>query len=304
MKRSTCLILVLILCLLLQGCGAVHSTAPTARPQAETDAPTEIPTEPAELMVVVLVPEDWKDVRIWAWKDGGADAYKVWPGMVMTPSGDQFYQVNIPAWTDRVVINANDGTVQTPDLSWGPTELLYIHVVSPDYVFVHEDAQKGMELIEQEKELPALDYHNEVHAFLSAGGYQVTAAKAVTFSEKTQRYCTDHIPDGLLAGRPEEIYYVVHLCNADKVVGTYKNDDNNKVVDAVQPGIRIEIREIGTGRVLAESEPIMGGLPAVLMLTGGTGRGAEPNPEEISGWIETALAELLRNPPAQLPVIP
>ena len=145
---------------------------------------------------------------------------------------------------------------------------------------------------------PVLDYHQSVKSTLLWGGYQVTAAKAVAYDEKTERYSTDYVPAELAAEHPEEIYYVVYLRDADKIVGYYGGFSPKS---AVKPGIRVEIQEVGTGKILAESEDFMGGDPPETIDSSHSGRGTEPDETEIKAWIRSALENLLKNPPAELP---
>ena len=159
------------------------------------------------------------------------------------------------------------------------------------------------------------DYHNSIQTVLEAGGYQVTAAKVVAYDERygatydytsyepVNRYCKDYIPSELLAETAEEIYYVLHIYDASEYI-KYSDWQGKNTINAEKPGIRFEIWEIGTDKVLAKSEPIMGGDPPQVISAGQSARGEEPSEEEINAWIETAFEELLSNPPKNLPMIP
>lgn len=69
------------------------------------------------IVVYAQVPEGWTDPCIWAWSDDGANAFEAWPGGEMTADANNpgWYYCWIPAGTGNVIINANEGTVQTAD---------------------------------------------------------------------------------------------------------------------------------------------------------------------------------------------
>ncbi len=67
--------------------------------------------------VYAKVDESWTEPSIWAWKnEGGKGAFPVWPGMKMKANSNGWYSALIPIWCDSIIINANDGTVQTEDI--------------------------------------------------------------------------------------------------------------------------------------------------------------------------------------------
>lgn len=68
--------------------------------------------------VYVKVPEDWKEPCIWAWDEAGNNAFAAWPGGAMEEDSknEGWYYAWIPVWADHVIINANEGAVQTGEL--------------------------------------------------------------------------------------------------------------------------------------------------------------------------------------------
>lgn len=69
------------------------------------------------IIVYAQVPEDWTEPCIWAWADDGTNAFEAWPGEKMTADENNpgWYYCWIPAATGNVIINANEGGVQTAD---------------------------------------------------------------------------------------------------------------------------------------------------------------------------------------------
>ena len=66
--------------------------------------------------VVVKVPEGWDAPHAWAWADDGTNAFTSWPGEALTLDGS-WYTIQVPGWINSVIINGNEGAVQTTDLS-------------------------------------------------------------------------------------------------------------------------------------------------------------------------------------------
>lgn len=67
--------------------------------------------------VYVQVPEDWENPCVWAWDDDGKGAFDAWPGggMDADPANEDWYYIWLPGWANHVIINANDGNVQTEE---------------------------------------------------------------------------------------------------------------------------------------------------------------------------------------------
>ena len=70
-----------------------------------------------DVTVHAQVPADWADPSCWAWSaPDGTNAFASWPGEALTKDGD-WYSIQVPGWINSVIINANEGAVQTTDLS-------------------------------------------------------------------------------------------------------------------------------------------------------------------------------------------
>ena len=68
--------------------------------------------------VYVQVPEDWQSPCVWAWDEEGNNAFEAWPGgETEADAGNEgWYYIWIPTWADHVIVNANEGSVQTGEL--------------------------------------------------------------------------------------------------------------------------------------------------------------------------------------------
>lgn len=79
----------------------------------DPDAPDAEP-----ITVHAQVPADWDAPCCWAWSaPDGTNAFSAWPGEAMTEGEDGWYSIEVPGWVNSIIINANEGGIQTTDLS-------------------------------------------------------------------------------------------------------------------------------------------------------------------------------------------
>lgn len=130
-KRMTAIVCVLVMLLsLLAGCGAKEEAEPqAAEPQA---APATAPSNDAgeTFTVHAHIPDTWSNPGIWAWSDTEGNAFEAWPGEQMKSEGNGWYTYEVPSWVTYVIINANDGMIQTADVPIESREVWFC---------VHED---------------------------------------------------------------------------------------------------------------------------------------------------------------------
>lgn len=76
----------------------------------------EVPTSSDTFTVHAYVPDAWGYPCCWAWSSTtGENVFSAWPGEYMTWEEGYYYTMEIPAWADYVIVNGNDGTIQTDD---------------------------------------------------------------------------------------------------------------------------------------------------------------------------------------------
>jgi hypothetical protein len=110
-----------------------------------TDAETvevsyDDPDKRAENITVrAKVPGDWQEPGLWAWSHpDGTNVFSSWPGEPLAENGDWF-EIEIPGWINRVIVNANGGTVQTADIEVEQGTDIWIEVTSgDDYSLAYE----------------------------------------------------------------------------------------------------------------------------------------------------------------------
>ena len=81
--------------------------------------------------VCVSVPETWEAPCLWAWADDGTNAFAAWPGEAMTET-DGWYALEAHGWINSVIINANEGSVQTSDLTVETGKDVWVVVNGPE----------------------------------------------------------------------------------------------------------------------------------------------------------------------------
>ena len=92
--------------------------------------------------VYAKVPADWKNPSIWCWNESASNppTQGAWPGsFTMTKGDDGWYAVEIPVGFNNLLINANGGGVQTPDITGAGGQDVWINAYtdpnSPVYSF-------------------------------------------------------------------------------------------------------------------------------------------------------------------------
>ena len=104
----------------------------TAEVSYEAQLRGEIPAYVEKFVVHAYVPLSWKTVNMWAWSaPDGTNAFNAWPGEALTQDGD-WYTIEVPGWINSVIINANEGTVQTTDLSVEAGKNVWVVVTDPE----------------------------------------------------------------------------------------------------------------------------------------------------------------------------
>lgn len=77
----------------------------------------DVPEYTERFTLYAQVDDDWVSPSVWAWEDpSGKNAFAAWPGRTMKPSNNGWYSAKVPVWCNSIIVNANDGTVQTVDI--------------------------------------------------------------------------------------------------------------------------------------------------------------------------------------------
>lgn len=116
----------------------------------------EVPAYVEKFIVHAYVPLSWKTVNMWAWSaPDGTTAFDAWPGFAMTEGEDGWFTGKAPTWINSLIINGNEGTVQTEDISIEAKELWITVYEDLTYDLVYEDPNKAVDNITVHAMVPA-----------------------------------------------------------------------------------------------------------------------------------------------------
>ncbi len=122
----------------------------------ESQARIEIPEYVEKFVVHAYVPLDWKTANLWAWSaPDGTNAFDAWPGLALKEGDDGWFTGKAPVWINSIIVNGNDGEVQTEDVSVEGKELWITVYEDLTYDLVYEDPNKTAEDITVHAQVPA-----------------------------------------------------------------------------------------------------------------------------------------------------
>lgn len=130
MKKTLAILLLAVMCFALMGTSAF------------ADNEDMIP-------VFASVPEGWEGTCIWAWADDGTGAFDAWPGGEMEAVGEEgWYFCYVPGFITNIIVNANDGSVQTDGIAVEAGKSVWITVADDNSTEFTYDAQTTAEIPE------------------------------------------------------------------------------------------------------------------------------------------------------------
>ncbi len=94
------------------------------------------------ITVYVKTPTDWNTPNLWAWSaPDGTNVFTTWPGEALEENGDWLTK-EIPGWVNSIIINGNEGEVQTSDISIETGKDVWVVVSSADeYEVYYEEPE-------------------------------------------------------------------------------------------------------------------------------------------------------------------
>lgn len=160
---------------------------------------SEIKTDD-KAVIYVQVPQDWENPCVWAWDEDGNNAFEAWPGgeTEADPANEGWYYAWIPTWANHVIINANEGSVQTDELILDGKNA-WITVSAPDQSDISYEQQTTGDIPEYVEKFTvhaqvdaswenpciwAWSAPDGTNAFESWPGYKMTAADDGWYSAK------------------------------------------------------------------------------------------------------------------------
>lgn len=106
----------------------------------------------ADITVHVSAPSDWESPCLWAWSaPDGTNAFASWPGEALEEGENGWLQKTVPGWINSVIVNGNDGSVQTTDISVESGKDIWLVINGPeDYTVSYEEPELAAEETESE----------------------------------------------------------------------------------------------------------------------------------------------------------
>ena len=121
--------------------------------EAQTTA--EIPAYVETFVVHAYVPLAWENVNMWAWSaPDGTNAFAAWPGAAMAEGEDGWFTGKAPTWVNSLIINGNEGSVQTADITIEGKELWITVYEDLTYELSYEDPEKAVENVTVYAQVP------------------------------------------------------------------------------------------------------------------------------------------------------
>ena len=128
----------------------------TASVSYEAQLRGEIPAYVEKFVVHAYVPLSWKTVNLWAWSaPDGTNAFEAWPGAAMKEGEDGWFTGKVPTWVNSLIVNGNEGSVQTEDISIEAKELWITVYEDLTYELSYEDPNKAVDNITVHAQVPA-----------------------------------------------------------------------------------------------------------------------------------------------------
>lgn len=92
------------------------------------------------ISVHVKAPSDWASPCLWAWSaPDGTNAFSAWPGEALVDENG-WLTLEVPGWVNSIIVNGNEGGVQTTDISIEPGKEVWVVVNGPeDYEVSYEE---------------------------------------------------------------------------------------------------------------------------------------------------------------------
>ena len=120
------------------------SAADTVEISYESKTTGEAPAYVEKFVVHAKVDDSWDNPCLWAWSaPDGTNAFAAWPGEEMKAGEDGWYSIKVPVWVNSIIVNANEGTVQTEDISIDPAELWVTVAADGSYDFSYKNPDQA-----------------------------------------------------------------------------------------------------------------------------------------------------------------
>lgn len=138
--------------------------AETVTIEYEAQTTGDLPEYVETFKIHAQVPDSWESVGLWAWSaPDGTNAFTSWPGEALEDNGDGWLSITVPGWINSVIVNGNEGSVQTTDLSVETGKDIWVVVTDAENAEVSyeepavaavEESAETTEAVEVEETVP------------------------------------------------------------------------------------------------------------------------------------------------------
>lgn len=107
----------------------------------------------ANVHIYAKAPADWEAPCLWAWSaPDGTNVFANWPGEAFEEGTDGWLVKEVPGWVNSVIVNGNDGAVQTSDISIETEKDVWLVVSGPEEYEVYYEEPEIVETVEAAEE--------------------------------------------------------------------------------------------------------------------------------------------------------
>lgn len=224
------------------------------------------------IVIYAQVPDDWSAPCVWAWADDGTNAFAAWPGgeMDADAANPGWYYCYVPNNTVNVIVNANDGAVQTTGEIKLEAKNAWLTIKAPEDAAISYDQQtKG--------EIPAFVEKFTVHAQVPAAW---TDANIWAWSDPDGKGAFDAWPGkAMKADANNEGWYIANIptfCNSI-IVSTGDGETKTEDIKGVDPAeLWITIAEDGKAE-FSYDDPAKADIPNIKVHVQAPADWASPN---------------------------
>ena len=117
------------------------------------------------MTIHVSAPADWNGPCLWAWSaPDGTNAFAAWPGEALEEGEGGWLVKEIPGWVNSIIVNGNEGSVQTTDISVETGKDIWLTINGPeDYTVSYEEIalEETTETVTTQESAEAVEATNE-----------------------------------------------------------------------------------------------------------------------------------------------